>query len=75
MLGFNAGMGAAIWGTVVLVAICPACAAATAFAALVCFNSAAVGLAADYQPDRLLYLAAGQKLSRKFGHVEPFARQ
>jgi hypothetical protein len=70
MLGLNGGIGAAIWGTVVLAAACPACAVATGVAALLLFCAAgAIGMADD-QPNRLLYLAPGQKLSRKIGYVE-----
>jgi hypothetical protein len=70
MLGLNGGLGAAIWGTVVLAAACPACAVATGIAAFFCFGAAgAIGMGDD-QPDRLLYLARGQKLSRRLGYVE-----
>jgi hypothetical protein len=69
MLGLNGGSGAAIWGTVVLAAACPACAVATGVVALVLFCAAgAIGMGDD-QPDRLLYLAPGQTLSRKLGYV------
>jgi hypothetical protein len=68
-LGLNAGLGAAIWGTVVLTATCPACAAATALVALLFFGAAGATAYADGVPDRLLYLAPGQKLSRKLGYV------
>lgn len=66
LLAFNAGLGASIWGTVVLAATCPACAAATAFAALFCFAAAGATLIGDDQPDMLLYRAPGQDLSRKY---------
>jgi hypothetical protein len=67
----SAEAGAAIWGTVVLAATCPACAAATAFAALYCFVGAwVIHWADDFPPDRLLYLAPGQQLSRKLGHIQ-----
>jgi hypothetical protein len=70
LIELNGGLGAAIWGSVVLAAACPACAAATAFAALVCFCFAgAVGFTDD-QPDRLLYLARDQELSHKLGYVQ-----
>ena len=69
-LGFNAGLGAAIWGTVVLAAACPACAVGTGIAALFFFSAAGVTAYADGQPDRLLYLAPGQTLSGKLGFVE-----
>jgi hypothetical protein len=61
--------GAAIWGTVVLAATCPACAVATGIAAVYCLMGAAF-IHEDDQPDRLLYLAPGQHLSRKFGLVK-----
>ena len=69
-LGFNAGLGAAIWGTVVLAAACPVCAVGTGIAALFCFGGAGAVAYADGQPDRLLYLAPGQELSDKLGDVE-----
>lgn len=69
-LGFNGGMGAAIWGTVVLAATGPAGAAATAFAALFFFGAAGAVLIGDDHPDQLLYLSPGQKLSRKLGYVQ-----
>jgi hypothetical protein len=67
---FNGGLGAAIWGTVVLAATCPVCAVGTGIAAFLFFDAAGVILIADGQPDRLLYLAPGQKLSRKLGYVQ-----
>jgi hypothetical protein len=68
-LGFNGGSGAAIWGTVVLAATCPACAVGTGIAAFMCYWIAGEYL--DAKPsDRLLYLAPGQQLSRKLGYVE-----
>jgi len=71
-LGFNAGLGASIWGTVALVATCPVCAAATAFAAFIFFGMAGVTAMADdaSAPEKLLYLAPGQVLSNKFHSVE-----
>ena len=70
MLGLNAGIGGAIWGTVALAAACPACAVATGIVALVLFCAAgAIGMG-DEQSDRLLYLAPSQQLSRKLGYVE-----
>lgn len=69
-LGFNAGLGASIYGTVVLTAICPACAAATAFAALVCFGFAGAIAYTDSYPERLLYLAEGQHLTGKLHSLE-----
>ena len=61
--------GAAIWGTVVLAATCPACAAATAFVALYDLFGAGFVLLADDQPDRLLYLTPGQKLTGKLASI------
>lgn len=69
-LGFNGGLGAAIWGTVVLAAACPACAAGTGIAALFFFGAAGAVAYADGQPKQLLYLAPGQRLSGKLGFVE-----
>jgi hypothetical protein len=71
LLGLNVGMGAAIWGTVVLAATCPACAVGTGIAALILFGNAGVALFDDDQPDRLLYLAPGQHLTGKLGLVRP----
>ena len=70
-LGANAGLGAAIWGTVVLAATCPACAVATGITALFFFGAAGAILIADDQPDRLLYLAPGQELTGKLRSVQP----
>ena len=70
-LGLNAGLGTAIWGTVVLTATCPVCAAGTAIAALFFFGAAGAAVYADDVPDRLLYLAPGQELSEKPGSVQP----
>jgi hypothetical protein len=70
VLGFNGMSGGAIWGTVVLAATCPACAVATGIAALWFLAAAATTLICDNQPDRLLYLAPGQQLSRKLGYVQ-----
>ncbi len=71
VLGLNGGLGAAIWGTVVLAATCPVCAVATGVAALFFFCAAGVILIADDQPDRLLYLAPGQRLTGKLRSVQP----
>jgi hypothetical protein len=67
VLGLNAGIGAAIWGTVVLAPICPACAVATGIQAFFFFGAAVNILICDYKPNRLLYLAPGQQLSKKLG--------
>lgn len=69
-LGLNAGLGAAIWGTVVLAAACPACAVGTGIAALFFFSFAGAVAYTDDVPDRLLYLAPGQQLSGKLGYVQ-----
>jgi hypothetical protein len=69
VLGLNGGLGAAIWGTVVLAAACPACAVGTGIAAFICFGFAGAVLMTDDQPDRLIYLAPGRQLSRKFSYV------
>jgi len=64
-IGFNGGLGASIWGTVVLAAACPVCAAGTAIAAVFFFAAAGVCAYADGVPDKVLYLAQGQELSTK----------
>ena len=69
VLALNGGLGAAIWGTVVLEATCPACAMATGIAALLLFGAVGVTLIADDHPDRLLYLAHGQHLTGKLRFV------
>jgi len=71
VLGANGAMAAAIWATVALAATCPACAVATGIVALVLFCAAGAVLIGDEQPDRLLYLAPGQKLTGKLGSVQP----
>ena len=70
VLGFNAGLGASIWGTIALAATCPACAVATGLAAFMMFSAAGATLIGDGQPERLLYVAAGRQLSRKFRYVQ-----
>jgi hypothetical protein len=67
---FNVGLGASIWGTVVLAAACPACAVATGVAALFFFDAAVVTLIGDGVPNRLLYLKPSQSLSAKLGYVQ-----
>lgn len=75
MLGINAELGAAIWGTVVLIATCPACAAATAFVSLyLFFGAGAIGMG-DSRPDKLLYLAQGGKLTGKLRMIQPWTQQ
>jgi hypothetical protein len=69
-IGLNGGLGAAIWGTVVLAAACPACAAGTAVAALIFFAFAGAVAYTDDVPDRMLYLAPGHELSGKLGYIE-----
>jgi len=71
LAGFNVGLASAIWGTVVLVATCPACAVATSVVALLLFCAAGAVLVGDDQPDQLLYLAPGERLSGKFRFVKP----
>jgi len=66
----NSALGAAIWGTVVLAAACPACAVVTGIAAFCFFSAAGAVLIGDDQPDRVLYLAPGQELSKKLGYVQ-----
>jgi hypothetical protein len=66
----NGVMGAATWGTVVLAATCPVCAVLTGLDAASAFVGAWVVPFGIDQPDRLLYLAPGQHLSRKFRHVK-----
>lgn len=70
LLVLNGALGAAIWGTVVLAAPCPACAVATGVVALVVFGAAGAIAIGDDQPDRLLYLAPGQHLSSRLGFVQ-----
>jgi hypothetical protein len=62
--------GAAIWGSVVLAATCPACAVGTGIATLFCFGIAKLFIDGEQQPDRLLYLAPGQKLTGKLGTIK-----
>lgn len=50
VLGFNVGLGAAIWGTVVLAATCPPCAVATSIVAFAFFGGAGAVLIGDDQP-------------------------
>jgi hypothetical protein len=69
--GLNAGVGAAIWGTVVLAATCPACAVATGIVALLLFGAAGAILIGDDRPDSLFYLAPGQQLAGKLRSLQP----
>jgi hypothetical protein len=71
VLGLNGGSAAAIWGTVVLAATCPACAVGTGIVALLLVGAAGAVLIGDDQPDRLLYLAQGQQLTGKLRFVQP----
>ncbi len=72
MILANGVMGAATWGTVVLAATCPVCAVLTGLDAASAFIGAwVVPHSDDMPPDRLLYLAPGQHLSRKFAYVKP----
>lgn len=70
VIGLNAGLGASIWGTVVLAATCPVCAAATGVAALIFFGSAGATLFGDGHSDRVLYLAEGHSLNGKLRNAE-----
>ena len=65
VLAFNAALGASIWGTVVLAATCPGCAAATGIAALFFFCGSGAVLIGDDVPDSLLYLVPGETLRVK----------
>jgi len=70
-LGLNGALAAAIWGTVAFAGPCPACAVATGIAALVFFGAAfGAAFIADYQPDRLLYLAPGHQLMAKLRFIQ-----
>jgi hypothetical protein len=70
VIGFSE-FGAAIWGSVVLAATCPACGVAAGIAAFLYFGIAELFIIGDDdgQPDRLLYLAPGQKLTGKLGSI------
>ena len=68
-VGFNGGLGASIWGTIVLAAACPACAVGTGIAAFFFFDLAGATLFTGDEPDRLLYLAPNHELSSKFRNV------
>jgi hypothetical protein len=73
VLGYSE-FGGAIWGTVVLAATCPACAVAAGIATFCYFGIAWLFTDGftnfDRQPDRLLYLAPGQKLTGKLGSIK-----
>jgi hypothetical protein len=71
LFALNGSLGGAIWGTVVLAATCPGCAAATAVVALVLFCAAGAIAMGDEQPDHLLYLAPGQQLTGKLLFIHP----
>jgi len=70
LLGLNAGLSVAIWGTVVLAVACPACAVGTGIAAFIFFAAAGAMSIGDDVPDRLLYLAPGQEPSKKRGYIQ-----
>ena len=70
LLGINGGLGASIWGTVVIAAACPACAVGTGIMALWFLGAAGTTLVCGDVPDRLLYLAPGHELSSKLGYVQ-----
>jgi hypothetical protein len=64
--------GAAIWGTVVLAATCPACAVGTGTAAFFYYGIAALFTIGDGgRRDRLIYLAPGQQLTGKLRSIQP----
>ena len=65
LAGFNAGLGAGIWATIVLAPVCPPCAAATALVALCAFSGAGAIMVGDDIEDAILYLAPGQTLQIK----------
>jgi hypothetical protein len=67
--GSLAAAGAATWGTVVLAAVCPICAAATGVAALFLYviTPGTAFLSDDDSADSLLYLAPGQTLKVGLG--------
>jgi hypothetical protein len=69
VLGFS-GLGGAIWGTVVLAATCPACAAAAGIATFFWAGAAWLSRNEEKQRDRLLYLAPGQKLTGKLSAIQ-----
>jgi hypothetical protein len=62
LLGSNAALGAAIWGTIVLAPVGIPCAAATALGAFFAFSASGAILVGDDLPDRPLYLAPSQTL-------------
>jgi hypothetical protein len=66
--GFNGGLGAAIWGTLILAPVCVPCAVGTGVAAYFFFGAAGVVLFSGFEPDSLLYLAPGQTLQVKLRH-------
>ena len=70
VLGLNGGVAAAVWGTVVLAATCPACATATGVVAVLLIGAAGAILIGDEQPERLLYLAAGQQLTGNLRSIQ-----
>jgi hypothetical protein len=71
VLGFAGGSATAIWGTVVLASICPPCAVAAGSAAFGIWGVPVSIICRHYKPDRLLYLASGQKLNKKLGYIQP----
>lgn len=62
--------GAAIWGSVVLAATCPACAVGAGIGAFIYFGFAERMVGDDGRPDRLLYLAPGQRLTGKLASIK-----
>ena len=69
LLGLNGGMGAAIWGTVVLAAACPACAVGTGVVALVLFGAAGAIAYGDGQEEQSFYVAPGHELKGKLSSI------
>ena len=71
LTGFNAGLGASIWGTIVLAAACPLCAAGTAAAALLFLSLAGLTIFTGDTPETVVYLAPGQTENdmRRYVHM------
>lgn len=70
-LGFNAGLGASIWGTVVLAAACPACAVGTVIAAIFFFGAAGAVVYGDNHPERVLYRGPRPRPNTQPHDIEP----
>lgn len=67
---FNGVTGLAIWGTVVLSATCPVCAAGTAIVSVIFSVFSGVNVFADGTPGRTIYLAPGQRLTGKLRPIQ-----